>query len=66
MSNKKSVTTIFRKGNKYLYLLPSVLLDVYQLCIYNLLHTIADSIHFPYPQHLVFGFEFFGYAFLFN
>ena len=31
MSNKKSVITRYSKGNKYFYLLPSVLLGVNQL-----------------------------------
>lgn len=66
MSNKKSVITRYSKGNKYLYLLPSVLLGVYQLFSYNLLCTITDSIHFPYPQHLISRFELFSHAFLFG
>lgn len=66
MSNKKSVITRYSKGNKYLYLLPSVLLGVYQLFSYNLLCTVTDIVHSRNPHHLVFRFELFGYAFLFG
>ena len=66
MSNKKSVITRYSKGNKYLYLLPSVLLGVYQLFSYNLLCTITDIVHSRNPHHLVFRFEHFRYALLFG
>ena len=66
MSNKKSVITRYSKGNKCFYLLPSVLLGVNQLCIYNLFRSVADIVHTLHPQHLIFCFELFGYAFLFG
>ena len=66
MSNKKSVITRYSKGNKYFYLLPSVLLVVNQLCIYNLFRTVTDIVHSLHPQHLIFRLELFGHAFLFG
>lgn len=66
MSNKKSVITRYSKGNKYLYLLPSVLLGVYQLFSYNLLCTVTDIVHSRNPHHLVFRFELLSHAFLFG
>ena len=66
MSNKKSVITRYSKGNKYFYLLPSVLLGVNQLCIYNLFRTVTDIVHSLHPQHLILCFELFGYTFFFG
>lgn len=66
MSNKKPVITGYSKGNKYLYLLPSELLDVNQLCIDYLRCSVTDIVHLLYPQHLIICFELFGYAFLFG
>jgi len=47
-------------------ILATILLYIYQLCIYNLCCTVADIVHSLHPQHLVFCFELFGYAFLFG
>ena len=66
MSNKKSVITRYSKGNKCFYLLPSVLLGVNQLYIYNLCCTVTDIVHSLHPQHLIVRFELFGYSFLFG
>ena len=40
-------------------------LVVNPLYIYNLRCTVADIVHLPHPQHLVFCFELFGHAITF-
>jgi len=53
-------------GREKLISLPPLTLCEYYLCIYNFCCLIADIVHPTNPFHLVFGFEFFGYTFLFG